>query len=340
MKAVTLKAPGGLENITLTDIADPGRPGKGEIRVAIKASSLNFHDLVVASGQFPTQDGRVLLSDGAGIVEEVGEVGEGVEAFKAGDRVVSTFFPIWPAGKPVPAAGNFAHTPGDGIDGMASEYVVRPESAFTHAPQGWSHAESATITTSALTAWRALVTDGQLKAGETVLVQGTGGVSVAALQIAKAMGARVIATSSSDEKLAAVRAMGADETINYKTTPQWGDKALELTQGFGVDHVVEVGGPATLNESLKAVKVGGHIAQIGILSGDKADISVLSLLAKQVQLKGLIVASRQDQVDFVKALETMGKKPVIDRTFKYAELGDAFRYQQSGAHLGKICVEW
>ncbi|MGE1561388.1 zinc-dependent alcohol dehydrogenase family protein [Pantoea septica] len=337
MKAVTLKAPGGLENITLTDIADPGRPGKGEIRVAIKASSLNFHDLVVASGQFPTQDGRVLLSDGAGIVEEVGE---GVEAFKAGDRVVSTFFPIWPAGKPVPAAGNFAHTPGDGIDGMASEYVVRPESAFTHAPQGWSHAESATITTSALTAWRALVTDGQLKAGETVLVQGTGGVSVAALQIAKAMGARVIATSSSDEKLAAVRAMGADETINYKTTPQWGDKALELTQGFGVDHVVEVGGPATLNESLKAVKVGGHIAQIGILSGDKADISVLSLLAKQVQLKGLIVASRQDQVDFVKALETMGKKPVIDRTFKYAELSDAFRYQQSGAHLGKICVEW
>ena len=337
MKAVTLKAPGGLENITLTDIADPGRPGKGEIRVAIKASSLNFHDLIVASGEFPTQDGRILLSDGAGIVEEVGE---GVEAFRAGDRVVSTFFPLWPAGKPGPAAGNFAHTPGDGIDGMASEYVVRPESAFTHAPQGWSHTESATITTSALTAWRALVTDGQLKAGETVLVQGTGGVSVAALQIDKAMGARVIATSSSDEKLAAVRAMGADETINYKTTPQWGDKALELTQGFGVDHVVEVGGPATLNESLKAVKVGGHIAQIGILSGDKADISVLSLLAKQVQLKGLIVASRQDQVDFVKALEIMGKKPVIDRTFKYAELGDAFRYQQSGAHLGKICVEW
>ncbi|WP_313385542.1 NAD(P)-dependent alcohol dehydrogenase [Pantoea sp.] len=337
MKAVTLKAPGGLENITLSDIADPGRPGKGEIRVAIKASSLNFHDLIVASGQFPTQDGRILLSDGAGIVEEVGE---GVEAFKAGDAVVSTFFPNWPAGKPVPAAGSFAHTPGDGVDGMASEYVVRSENAFTHAPQGWSHTESATITTSALTAWRALVTDGQLKAGETVLVQGTGGVSVAALQIAKAMGARVIATSSSDEKLAAVRALGADETINYKTTPQWGDKALALTQGFGVDHVVEVGGPATLNESLKAVKVGGHIAQIGILSGDKADISVLALLAKQVQLKGLIVASRQDQIDFVKALEVMGKKPVIDRTFNYAELSEAFRYQQSGAHLGKICVTW
>lgn len=337
MKAIQLKAPGGLDNIILSDIDDPGRPGKGEIRVAIKASSLNFHDLIVATGQFPTEDGRILLSDGAGIVEEVGE---GVEAFKAGEHVVSTFFPNWLAGKPVPAVGGFAHTPGDGVDGMASEYVVRSENAFTHAPKGWSHTESATITTSALTAWRALVTDGHLKAGETVLVQGTGGVSVAALQIAKAMGAKVIATSSSDEKLAFVRELGADEIINYRTTPAWGDKVLELTQGLGVDHVVEVGGPATLNESLKSIKVGGHIAQIGILSGDEAALSVLSLLAKQVQIKGVIVASRQDQCDFVKALEIMNKKPVIDRVFKYEELGEAFSYQQSGAHVGKICVEW
>lgn len=337
MKAVTLKAPGGLENITVTDIADPGRPGRGEIRVAIKASSLNYHDLIVATGQFPTEDGRILLSDGAGTVEEVGE---GVEAFKVGDNVVSTFFPVWLAGKPTPAAGGFAHTPGDGIDGMASEYVVRSENAFTHAPKGWSHTEAATITTSALTAWRALVTEGHLKAGETVLVQGTGGVSIAALQIAKAMGAKVIATSSSDEKLAVVRKLGADETINYKTTPAWGDKVLELTHGLGVDHVVEVGGPATLNESLKSIKTGGHIAQIGILSGDEAAISILSLLAKQVQIKGVIVGSRQDQTDFVKALEIMNRKPVIDRTFKYQELSEAFTYQQSGAHLGKICIEW
>lgn len=337
MKAVTLKAPGGLENITVSDIADPGQPGKGEIRVAVKASSLNYHDLIVATGQFPTKDGRILLSDGAGIVEEVGE---GVEAFKVGDHVVSTFFPIWLAGKPIPAVSGFTHTPGDGVDGMASEYVVRSENAFTHAPKGWSHTESATITTSALTAWRALVTDGHLKAGETVLVQGTGGVSIAALQIAKAMGAKVIATSSSDEKLAFVRQLGADETINYRTTPEWGDKVLELTQGFGVDHVVEVGGPATLNESLKSIKVGGHIAQIGILSGDEAAVSVFSLLAKQVQIKGVIVASRQDQADFVKALEIMNRKPVIDRTFKYEALSEAFTYLQSGAHLGKICVEW
>ncbi|RRZ86774.1 NAD(P)-dependent alcohol dehydrogenase [Erwinia sp. 198] len=337
MKALQLKAPGGLDNIIVSDIDDPGRPGKGEIRVAVKASSLNFHDLIVATGQFPTRDGRILLSDGAGIVEEVGE---GVEAFKVGEHVISTFFPNWLAGKPVPAVGGFTHTPGDGVDGMASEYVVRSQNAFTHAPKGWSHTESATITTSALTAWRALVTDGHLKAGETVLVQGTGGVSVAALQIAKAMGAKVIATSSSDEKLAFVRKLGADETINYRTTPGWGDKVLELTQGFGVDHVVEVGGPATLNESLKSIKVGGHIAQIGILSGDEAALSVLSLLAKQVQIKGVIVASRQEQSDFVKALEIMNRKPVIDRVFKYEELGEAFSYQQSGAHVGKICVEW
>lgn len=337
MKALTLKAPGGLENIVLSEIQDPGQPGKGEVRVAIKAGSLNFHDLIVASGQFPTEDGRILLSDGAGVVEQVGE---GVTDFKVGDHVVSTFFPVWLAGKPIPQVGGFAFTPGDGVDGTVCEHVVRSETAFTHAPAGWSHAESATITTSGLTAWRALVTNGTLKAGETVLVQGTGGVSIAALQIAKAMGAKVIATSSSDEKLEAVKKLGADETINYKRTPQWGDKVLELTGGVGVDHVVEVGGPATINESLKCIKVGGHIAQIGLLSGTEASVSILTLLAKQIRLLGVIVASRQDQMEYVRALETMRAQPVIDRTFKYTELEQAFAYQKSGAHFGKICVEW
>lgn len=337
MKAITLKAPGGLENITVSDIADPGKPAKREVRVAIKAGSLNFHDLIVASGNSPTADGRILLSDGAGVVEEVGE---GVDEFSVGDHVVSTFFPVWPAGRPVPAAGSFAHTPGDGVDGMACEFVVRQASAFTHAPAKWSHAESATITTAGLTAWRALVTNGNLKAGETVLVLGTGGVSIAALQIAKAMGAKVIATSSSDEKLTQVKQLGADETINYKTTPEWGERVMALTDGVGVDHVVEVGGPATLGESIKSVKVGGHIAQIGVLSGDEATVSIVAILAKQVRIGGLIVASRQDQQDFVKALEVINKKPVIDRTFNYEQLSDAFAYQQSGAHLGKICVQW
>ncbi|RUO63103.1 zinc-dependent alcohol dehydrogenase family protein [Pseudidiomarina insulisalsae] len=337
MKAITLKAPGGLETIEVSEISDPGKPGKGEIRVAIKAGSLNFHDLMIASGKSDTEDGRILLSDGAGIVEEVGE---GVDDFKVGDHVVSTFFPLWTSGKPAAVAGNFSHTPGDGIDGMACEFVVRQQSAFTHAPQGWKHTESATIPTAGLTAWRTLVTDGQLKAGETVLVQGTGGVSIAALQIAKAMGAKVIATSSSDDKLALVKDLGADEMINYKATPEWGDKVLELTDGEGVDHVIEVGGPDTINESLKAVKVGGHIAQIGVLSGTKASLSIPSILGKQVTIKGVIVASRQDQIDYVKALETTGIRPVIDKVFHYDDLAAAFEREQEGAHIGKICVEF
>ncbi|WP_455813674.1 zinc-dependent alcohol dehydrogenase family protein [Pseudomonas graminis] len=337
MKAVTVNNPFNLDSVQLTEVKDPGQPGKGEIRVAIKASSLNFHDLMVATGAMPVEDGRILLSDGAGIVEAVGE---GVTAFSVGDRVVSTFFPLWTAGEATPAVGGFSHTPGDGIDGMASEFVVRTESAFTHAPAGWSHEEAATITTSGLTAWRALVANGRLKAGETVLVQGTGGVSIAALQLAKAMGARVIATSSSDEKLKAVRELGADDTINYRTTPEWGDKVLELTHGLGVDHVVEVGGPATINESLKAVKVGGHIAVIGVLSGTDAALSIFSVLAKQVRIEGLIVGSRQHQIDYVKALELMSQKPVIDKVFSYDRLSEAFAHLQSGAHFGKICVSW
>ncbi|MEN5015899.1 NAD(P)-dependent alcohol dehydrogenase [Erwinia sp. Eh17-17] len=337
MKAVTISHPFSLNSIQLTDVNDPGQPGKGEIRVAIKASSLNFHDLMVATGGMPVEDGRILLSDGAGTVEAVGE---GVTEFRAGDAVVSTFFPVWTAGRATLAVGGFSHTPGDGVDGLACEVVVRSANAFTHAPAGWSHTEAATITTSGLTAWRALVVNGRLKAGETVLVQGTGGVSIAALQLAKAMGARVIATSSSDEKLALVRKLGADDTINYRTTPAWGDKVLELTQGAGVDHVVEVGGPATLNESLKAVKVGGHIAAIGVLSGTDAALSVFSVLAKQVRIEGLIVGSRQDQIDYVNALALMAQKPVIDQVFSYDRISEAFARLQSGKHFGKVCVNW
>ncbi|MBF7688277.1 zinc-dependent alcohol dehydrogenase family protein [Acinetobacter rathckeae] len=337
MKGLVFDASNGTPQILLKEISDPGQPKRGEIRVRIQASSLNFHDFMVARGIMPTENGRVLLSDGAGVVEAVGE---GVQAFKMGDQVVSAFFPHWLAGKPVPAVGNFENTPGDGVDGMATEYVVRSESAFTKIPQGWSMPEAATITTSGLTAWRALVTNGQLKAGETVLIQGTGGVSIAALQIAKAMGAFVIVTSSSDEKLAKVRDMGADELINYKTTPAWGDEVLRLTQGRGVDHVVEVGGPLTINESLKAVKVGGHIAQIGVLSGNEANIPIVDLLAKQVRLQGLIVSSVEDQKAYISALEVIQARPVIDKIFNYTALSEAFDYMQSGNHFGKICMTW
>lgn len=337
MKAIVIRAPGGLDRLELCDLPDPGQPGPGQIRVALHASSLNFHDLLVANGSIPADDGRVPMSDGAGVVEAVGE---GVTEFKPGDRVVSGFFPQWPDGLPFAAVGNFRGTPGDGVDGYAAQYAVRPVTHFTLAPQGWSHAEAATITTAGLTAWRALVVDGPLKAGESVLVLGTGGVSIAALQIAKAMGAAVIVTSSSDAKLERARALGADQTINYRDHPEWGRQVLALTGGRGVDHVVEVGGPGTLAQSIKAVRVGGHIALIGVLTGNQGEVPTTVLMAKQARLQGLIVGNRRQQQDYVTALEQTGMRPIIDRSFPLEQLADAFRLQASGAHFGKIVVEW
>jgi NADPH:quinone reductase-like Zn-dependent oxidoreductase len=334
MKAIRLAKPGGLDNLKLVDMEAPHAPGPGEIGVRIHANSLNFHDFAVAMGFIPATDGRIPMADGAGVVEAVGA---GVSEFAIGDRVVSGFFPTWQDGPAM--VGDFTTTPGDGVDGYARERVVTPATWFTHAPKGWSHAEAATITTAGLTAWRALVVDGGLKAGDSVLVLGTGGVSIYALQLARAMGAVVIATSSSDAKLERLRTLGAAHTINYKTTPEWGRRVLELTGGRGVDVVVEVGGPATLPQSIRAARIGGHIALIGVLTGRAGDIPTALLMAKQQKLQGLIVGSRRNQIDFVRALEVTGIKPVIDKTFALAQLADAFRHEASGAHFGKICVE-
>ncbi|TGQ29615.1 NAD(P)-dependent alcohol dehydrogenase [Mesorhizobium sp. M00.F.Ca.ET.216.01.1.1] len=337
MKAWVVRAPGGFDRLEIVERDDPGVPAPGEIRVAIHATSLNFHDLLVANGGIPAADGRVLMADGAGVVEAVGL---GVTEFAPGDHAVSTFFPHWPAGAPFDAVGNFAGTPGDGIDGMATTHVVRAATAFTRAPAGWSHAEAATITTAGLTAWRALVVDGGLRAGATVLIMGTGGVSIAALQIAKAMGATVIATSSSGAKRERLTALGADHTLDYREMPEWGAAVRDLTGGLGVDHVVEIGGPGTLPQSIAAVRVGGHIALIGVLTGREGQVPTMELMRKQARLQGLIVGSRRDQQDYVTALEVTGIRPVIDRSFAFEELADAFRYQLSGAHFGKICAEW
>lgn len=300
----------------------------------IKASSLNFHDYGVAAGFIPTEDGRIPMSDGAGVVEAVGE---GVEEFAVGDNVVSTFFPDWQRG--IAAVGDFRSTPGDGIDGYAREVVVRPTRYFTHQPHGYSHAESATLTTAGLTAWRALVVDGNIKPGNTVLVLGSGGVSVFACQLAKSMGATVFATSSSDKKLEHYKKLGADHVINYKDDPEWGKTVRKLTNGRGVDHVIEVGGPGTLPQSINAVAISGHIALIGVLTGNEGKIPTTKLMAKQARLQGLIVGSRENQQDLVRALESNGVKPVIDKTFKLEELSDAFRYEEAGKHFGKICLE-
>lgn len=335
MRTVIVKAPGGLEHLRVIDMPDPGAPGAGEIRVRIHATSLNYHDYRVVSAGNPKHVGRIPMADGAGVVEAVGD---GVSEFTAGDHVVSTFFPTWLDGPP--EVGNFDTVPGDGVDGYARELVVRPVSWFTHAPKNFSHAQAATLTTAGLTAWRALVADGGLKAGDSVLVLGTGGVAMFALQFAKAMGARVIATSSSDEKLKRVRALGAEHAINYQSMPEWGEAVRNWTGGRGVDHVIDLGGPATLAQSVSAVRLGGHISLIGTITGLSGEVPTGALMLKQIRLQGLIVGNRRQQQDMVRAIETTGLEPIIDRTFALEQLIDAFRYEKSGKHLGKICVEF
>jgi NADPH:quinone reductase-like Zn-dependent oxidoreductase len=274
------------------------------------------------------------LSDGAGTVERIGA---GVSEFAVGDHVVSCFFPEWQNGEPV--SSGFAGTPGDGVNGYARERVVRPANWFTRAPAKYSHSEAATLTTAGLTAWRALVGDVPLKAGETVLTLGTGGVSMFALQFAKMMGALTIVTSSSDEKLARARALGADHTINYKQYPNWADQVLDRTGGRGVDHVIEVGGPDTLPQSISACRIGGHIALIGVLTGFSGPIPTVELITRQVRLQGLTVGNRRQQIEMIRAIDANDMKPVIDKTFPLQELIEAFRYEASGAHFGKICIE-
>jgi NADPH:quinone reductase-like Zn-dependent oxidoreductase len=335
MKAMKLSAPGGLENLKLVDDPDPGAPGRGEIQVRIHATSLNYHDLHVARSSDPRYAGRIPMADGAGVVEAVGE---GVYDFAVGDAVVSTFFPTWLDGPP--PEGNFSRVPGDGVDGYAREVVTRPETWFTHAPTGFSHAEAATLTTAGVTAWRALVVNGGLKAGDIVLALGTGGVSVFALQLAKKMGATVVVTSSSDEKLERARQMGADHVINYKTESKWGAAVKRWTHGRGVDHVIELGGPGTLGQSIDAVALGGHIALIGTVTGFGGEIPTAALMLRQARLQGLVVGSRRHQIDFVRALEAMNVRPVIDRSFELSTLADAFQHETSGQHFGKIVVEF
>ncbi|SFP13417.1 zinc-dependent alcohol dehydrogenase family protein [Qipengyuania nanhaisediminis] len=335
MKAIrTTATPSTLDALELVDMDAPPPPSVGEISVEIKASSLNYHDYAVVKGMIPTEQGRIPMSDGAGVVTAVGE---GVTEFAVGDHVVSTFFPDWLNGRPPQSA--FTRVPGDGIDGYARERITAPTHWFTRAPAGFSHAEAATLTCAGLTAWRALFVDYAVKPGDTVLVQGTGGVSIFALQFAKAAGATVIATSSSDEKLERVKSMGADHLINYKEVEAWGPKALELTGGRGVDCVVEIGGAGTLDQSMLATRVGGHVALIGVLAGFAGPVQTALLFSKNLKVQGLTVGSRAMQQDMIAAIEANGIKPVISDTFALAELADAFRHQESGGHFGKIAIE-
>lgn len=333
MKAVYVQPGGGYDNVVIGE-APAAAPQPGEITVRLRASSLNYHDFAVVSGMWGPSEARIPMADGAG---EVTAVGAGVSEFAVGDSVVSTFFPTWLDGEP--NVEGFASVPGDGLDGYAREVVTASANAFTHAPRGWSHAEAATLSTAGLTAWRALVDDGGVTAGDTVLVQGTGGVSIFALQFAKMLGASVIATSSSDAKLERLKALGADHLINYRQDPAWGETVLKLTKGRGVDHVIEVGGPSTLEQSMIAARVGGHISVIGILTGVAGEFPIVTALVKQLRLQGVLVGSRRQQQDMIRAIDTNGMHPILDKHFALDAIADAFRYQESNQHFGKIILD-
>ena len=278
MKQIQLSKPGGLENLKLTDAENPSLKDN-EVLLKVHASSLNYHDLMVALGLIPTEDKRVPLSDAAG---EILEVGKDVSKWTVGDKVMSMCFPNWVSGPPKYDLLSFI---GDNQDGYATELISIPESAITKIPSNLNFKEAATLPCAGLTAWRALVDEGRLKSGETVLVQGTGGVSVFALQLAKTFGATVIATSSSEEKLEKLKSLGADHLINYKAHPEWGKEVLKITNNEGVDHVVEVGGAGTFSESVRCTKLAGHIALIGVLSGHSvSEIILPRIFLKQIRL--------------------------------------------------------
>ena len=334
MKCIRLRNPASLDNLYLED-CDSTLPGPGEIRVRVRAASLNFRDALVANGFFRFKDGLIPLSDGAG---EVTAVGEGVTEFSAGDVVVSTFHPPWHSGHA--SRAQLTASPGGPADGFACEETTRPASHFTRAPAELTFAEAATITCAGVTAWRAVVTDAGIKPGDTVLIQGTGGVSLFALQFAKACGATVIATTSSERKVQRLQNLGADHVIHYSETSNWADTVTELTDGLGADLVVEVGGPTTIAQSLKAARIGAHIALIGAVGGFDIDTMPFAIVqAKRLRLQGVTVGSRADQLEMVRAMEVNKIRPVIDSHYPLTELDDAFRAMATGNHFGKIVIE-
>ena len=330
-KAAHITPGGGIESLAWGQrrVSDPG---EHEVRIRVRAVSLNYRDLVIASGHYPLTHAHAVVpvSDGAGTVEAVGA---GVMRVRPGDRVSANFVRDWVSGPFGPAQQ--ASSLGGEVDGMLAEAVVLPEHALVPIPESLSFAEAAALPCAGVTAWNALIFHGRVHAGHTVVVQGTGGVSLFALQIAKHSGARVFATTSDDGKAAKLRALGADHVINYRTTPNWGSVVREQTNGFGADHIVEVGGAGTFEESLRAVRLGGEISVIGFLSGTEANLNLVPVILNHVRLNGIFVGSREM---FEELLRTP-IRPVIDRTFAFSEASEAYRYLQSGRHTGKVILE-
>lgn len=336
MKAFALQGSFGLDALRPMDLPDP-EPGPGQIVLRMKAASLNFRDLLVAKGLYNPKFSLPLvpLSDGVG---EVVAVGEGVTRVKLGDRVCPIFNQRWIEGELSAAKARGAL--GGELPGVLSERVLLSEEGVVAVPPHLTDEEAASLPCAAVTAWNALFAASHLKAGETVLVQGTGGVSLFALQFARLAGARVIVTSSSDEKLERAKALGASATINYRTTPAWDEPAIAFTGGVGVDHVIEVGGAGTLGRSLRAVRVGGRVSIIGVLSGGAPELSLFPILMKQIQAQGIFVGSRAMFEDMNRAIAASGLRPVVDRVFAFDEVREALKFMESGGHFGKIAIRF
>jgi NADPH:quinone reductase-like Zn-dependent oxidoreductase len=333
-QAVRLSGEFSIDKLSF-DTLPVSRPSYGQVLVQIKAVSLNYRDFLVATGKYnPKQHWPLILaSDGAG---EVLAVGEGVSRFKPGDRVASSFFQKWVSGTQTREASKSAL--GGAVDGVLVGARVFDQYGLVAVPSHLSYEEAATLPCAAVTAWHALVPTAHLSSGQTVLLLGTGGVSVFGLQLAKMHGARTIITSSSDEKLARAKALGADETINYKRTPDWDKEVFRLTGGEGVDVVLEVGGTGTLPRSLRSVKVAGQVSLIGILAGISENLHIGAIFAGNVRVQGIYVGSVEMFEAMNRAITINKLKPVIDRVFPFAESREALRYMESAQHFGKIVI--
>jgi NADPH:quinone reductase-like Zn-dependent oxidoreductase len=333
VKAYEVREATGLDGLVLNrERADP-RPGHGQIVVRVRAASLNYRDQGVIKGIYGyTKFPVIHLSDGAG---EVAAVGPGVTQFKAGDRVAGTFFVNWTGGRM--SADASRNSLGGMVDGMLCEYALLAETGAIKIPEHLSFEEAATLPCAALTAWNALIETGHIRAGETVAMLGTGGVSCFGLAFAKMHGAFVFLTSSSNEKLARAKSLGADVLINYKATPDWDEQIRTQTNGVGVDHVLEVGGAGTLERSMNAVRPGGSIYIIGALAG-QGSINPRVINRKAIRLQGIHVGSRDMFAAMNKAVSLARLKPVIDRVFPFADAKAAYTHQQGGQHFGKIVI--
>jgi alcohol dehydrogenase len=335
MKAAVLESL-GLDNLRVKEIAEP-RSGPDDVLVRMRAASLNYRDLVTIDGGYGSQQKRsdlIMLSDGAG---EVVAVGDSVREYKIGDRVIGCFFQNWNAGRAT--AERLRSGLGGLLDGVACEYRALPASGVMRVPEYLSWVEAASLPCAALTAWSAVVGEVATRPGDFVVTQGSGGVSLCALQFAVAHGARVIATSSSEAKLARLAGLGAVELINYREVAEWGRQVVERTAGVGADLVVEVGGARSLTQSLRAVRVGGTIALIGVLSGGRAELNLGPVITRHVRMLGITVGSRDRLGEMIAAMTTKQIRPVVDRVFPLAEIRGALLYLQAGKHFGKVCIE-